>query len=75
MTTTDKVRENRLRRKAARLECHFNRSRAKQLHCNNHGLYQVISWDGHDCTGLNFDATLDAVEWFLNDREAKLRAA
>ena len=38
----EKVDENRVRRRAARLGCRLERSRARRLHISNEGLYQLI---------------------------------
>jgi len=58
----DKVRENRLRRWAHRLDYVICRSRAKHLHSNDFGLYQVCNDRNEVVYGANYDLELDDVE-------------
>jgi hypothetical protein len=71
---TDKVRENRLRRWAARLGYTLRRSRAKRLHLNDHGKYMLVeNYRNMVDTGANFDADLDELEARLEYLESQLR--
>lgn len=71
--TSDKVRANRLRRHAARLGLRIEKSRAKRLHSNDFGLYQVLR-GSTVLDGVNFEMTLDQVEAALEREEESLRA-
>lgn len=70
--TTDKVRENRARRWAKRLGCRLIRSRARLLHINNRGLYQLIDDRNIVIAGESFDCSLDDIEKELSVREGAL---
>ena len=70
----DKVRENRARRWAARLDHRLLRSRAKRLHLDDHGLYQLVDATNLVRLGVKFDASLEDVEHHLAGVEAGLRA-
>lgn len=70
----DKVRENRLRRQAQRLDLLLRRSRARYLHLDDFGDYMLI--DPHTnsvVAGGKFDLSLDEVEAFLGDYEKAIR--
>lgn len=62
---SEKVRENRLRRQAQRLGYGIIKSRARQLHLNNRGLYQIIDIGRNFViAGADYDLSLDDVaEW------------
>ena len=66
------VRENRARRWAHRLEYVLHRSRAKKLHMNNKGLYQLVNYNNGVVMGADFDATLRDVEIDLAKQEQAL---
>ena len=67
----DKVRESRLRRRAARLDHRLLRSRAKKLHLNNRGLYQLVNYNNTVVEGPNFEADLHDIEAALERIEAR----
>lgn len=68
-----KVQENRIRRWATRLGFRLYKSRARMIHVNNRGLYQLV--DDHNVVveGVDFDATLELIEHRLREEEARLR--
>jgi hypothetical protein len=69
----DKVYENRLRRKAARLGLALRKSRARRLHLNNLGGYRIIDpYHNFIVAGERFDLSLEEVEAFLDDYEQEL---
>ncbi len=63
-----KAREARIRRKANRIGdgWRVEKSRVKNLHINNKGLYQLI--DDRNCVkeGVDYDATLDEIEYWVD---------
>jgi hypothetical protein len=70
----DKIRENRLRRWAARLGYTIKRSRAKRLHLNDLGKYMLVdNLSNGVVLGDRFDADLDELEVRLESFEAQLR--
>ena len=71
--STDKVRENRVRRHAQRLGYLLHKSRAKRLHIDNHGLYMLADDRNHLVLGARFDSDLDEVEQYLKEVEDGLR--
>lgn len=68
-----KVKENRLRRMAKRLGYRIEKSRARMIHINNRGLYQLINENNIVVEGADFDADLDRIETRLNEEEDRLR--
>jgi hypothetical protein len=73
LTEGNKVWENRLRRQAQRLGLALRHSRAKRLHMNDRGLYQLVdSYRNVIVAGEKFDCGLEEVEEFLHKREAEL---
>ena len=68
----DKVRENRLRRLAKRMGWRIERSRARILHLNDKGLYQVINDYNSVIEGVDYDADLDRVERALSREQKRL---
>jgi hypothetical protein len=73
--TAEKVRENRLRRQAKRLGLRIQKSRARHLHFDDHGEYQLIEERTNTVVvGEKYDLSLDDVEEWLNDIEAQVRA-
>ena len=70
-----KVRENRLRRWAARLGLEFRKSRARKIHVHDLGAYQVVDPEGDRVvSGDRFELSLADVEAVLEKREAELVA-
>ena len=73
MDVSEKVRENRLRRVADRLGLTIRKSRARAIHIDDHGEYMICTRDNAVVAGAKFDYSLDDVEEFLVDHEARLR--
>ena len=70
---SDKVRENRLRRKADRLGLRLLKSRAQLWRHDNQGGYMIISIDQRiPIEGWNYDLDIDYVEQFLDDYEREM---
>lgn len=71
----EKVRENRLRRQAKRLGLYLMKSRARKFHVDDRGGYSLRRLDDTDIAvhGPRNELTLDDVEEFLQEREAKLQ--
>ena len=68
-----KVRENRLRRKAARLEIVISKSRGKLWGIDNQLGYMLIDPSTNAVIdGGKYDLDLDEVEKFLDDYEKRL---
>ena len=63
-----KAREARIRRKANRIGpgWRVEKSRVKNLHCNNMGLYQLINDHNSPVAGDNYDASLDEIEYWVD---------
>jgi hypothetical protein len=70
----EKVRENRVRRWAARLGYGISKSRAKVLHVDDYGRYMLWNERNYVVLGQRFDATLEDPEAFLEDEEDSLQA-
>jgi hypothetical protein len=72
---SEKARENRARRHAERLGLVLRKSRARHLHVDDFGGYQVID-PNHTAIvcGEKYDLSLDDVERFLDGAEQALRA-
>lgn len=66
--------ESRVRRAANRLGWRVEKSRARNLHSNNHGMYQLINDYNTVVGGVDYDATLDVIDYFVHE-EARRRAA
>jgi hypothetical protein len=68
-----KVHENKLRRLAARLGLRLHRSRARVVHLNDRGGWQLVEASTNTVVeGDRFDLTGEQVEMLLMNREAKL---
>jgi 3-methyladenine DNA glycosylase AlkD len=65
-TSQEKARETRLRRRAYRLGYRLSKSRARILHSNNCGHWQVLDALSNTVVdGLNYDADTESLEaWF-----------
>jgi len=71
---TEKVRENRLRRKAKRLGLWLKKSRAKVWSIHNQQGYMILDpYRNTILWGPDFGLTLDQVEYDLDGYEAELR--
>ena len=71
----DKVRENRLRRQAKRLDLSLVKSRAKRWSGQNKQGYMILDpYRNFILWGPNFDLDLDDVEELLNEYEEKQKA-
>ncbi len=71
-TVVDKVHENRVRRWAKRLDHRLERSRARMLHHNNRGQYQLIDSNNVVVAGNDYDAALARIEACLSREEKRL---
>lgn len=70
----DKVRENKARRHAARLDLRLIKSRAQKYQQKNQGGYMIIDPAMIIPTqGINFELNLDEVEAFLMKHEEDLK--
>ena len=66
----ERLRENRLRRRAQRLGLAIRKSRAQMLSLNNQGGYRIIDpYRNWIVAGERFDLDLDDVEEFLQSCE------
>jgi hypothetical protein len=70
--TDNKVRENRLRRKAERLGLWLEKSRARLLSVDNYQGYRILDRDKAIVIGAKFGLDIDAVEKFLDEKEQEL---
>ncbi len=69
-----KVRENYLRRKAARLGLSLKKSRAKKIHIDNFGGYMIIDpYTNAVVQGSRFELDLEDVAEFLDEYEQALK--
>ena len=74
MDTSEKVRENRLRRVARRLGLALRKSRARHIHLDNLGEYMLVDLDLNAVVGGGrYDWDLDDVEAHLTQIETRLR--
>jgi hypothetical protein len=73
--STEKARENRLRRWAGRLGYALHKDRARSWGVDHRGRYMVVL-PSENCIviGERYDQSLDDVEAFLAEAEAELRA-
>jgi hypothetical protein len=72
----DKARENRIRRRAQRLGFALRKSRARYLHMDDFGEYQLIDPDRTAIVwGEKFDLSLEDVERYLDEVEEQMKAA
>ncbi len=78
----NKVHENRVRRWAVRLGYRVEKSRARLVHSNNRGLYQLVTADQSKHNGFNnvvlgdrYDANLGAIEVYLAKAEERIKQA
>lgn len=72
---SEKARENRLRRRADRLGYALRKDRARVWGLEHRGEYALADHESGGLSfGWNFDASLDEIEQFLNDAEARLRS-
>lgn len=62
----DSSREQRLRRLAKKKCCSIFKSRVRNTHNDNQGLYMLQSWYHGVVEGPHFDATLDQIEGYLS---------
>jgi hypothetical protein len=70
----NKVRENKLRRKAKRLGLFLKKSRAKYTSVDNWGGYMILDLYHNTIDyGERFDLSLDDVEKYLSEDEEELR--
>ncbi len=69
----DSAYEARVRRAAKRLGWRIEKSRARNLHSNNRGLYQLIDDRNTVIGGVDYDATLDSIAHWIE--QESLRAA
>ncbi len=74
--SSEKARENRLRRWAERLGYGLRKDRARTWGINHQGEYMIVDVGPNACIGgADFDYSLDDVEAFLSETEASLRAS
>lgn len=74
MMTSEKARENRLRRLADRWGYSLRKDRARMLGLHHRGEYMLVNLDhGGADLGWDYDASLDDVEAFLTKEDATLR--
>jgi len=74
MSTLDKARENRLRRKARRLGLELRKSRARYIRVDDFGQYRLVNpHTNFIVAGERFDLSLDDVDDILNQWEEKLK--
>jgi hypothetical protein len=59
--------ENRVRRKAGRIGWRVCKSRQQQ-HCDNHGEFQLVDDNNTVVLGDRYDASLDEIESYLDER-------
>lgn len=72
----EKSRENRLRRKAARLGMIIRKSRVRYPHLDNLGGYALIdARRNYVIAGVRWDLGLDEVEGILDEKERELLAS
>ena len=71
----DKVRENYLRRKAARLGLSLKKSRAKKIHIDDFGGYMITDpYNGNAIVrGSRFELDIEDVAEFLDEYEQTLK--
>jgi hypothetical protein len=64
----DRAHEQRVRRKARRLDHVLFKSRERKYvpHSNNYGAYMLVNWNNCVVLGELFDATLDDIESYLS---------
>lgn len=62
------LRVQQLRRLAEQKGYRLIKSRARKLHINNQGKYQLRDHTNTVVDGVNYDSTLDQIEWYLNER-------
>lgn len=76
METTDKNREQRLRRRAKREGLRLEKSRVRNTHLDDFGLYWLIDPAMNAVAfAPRHDATLDAIEGFLEESLPAIRSA
>lgn len=69
-----KVRENFLRRQAARLGLRLEKSRGKKWSINNQGGYRIIDTQRNTIVyGSRYELTIEDVTSYLNEYEKKIR--
>ena len=75
LTPTEKTRENRLRRQAKRLGLAIKKSRAREIHLDDHGGYRIIDlYRNRLVHGQRFELELDDVAAYLAEVEENLKA-
>ena len=70
---SDKVRENYLRRQAARLGHVIEKSRGRKWSVNDRLGWRVLDQGGQIVGGEKYELTIDDVEGILNGIEARVR--
>jgi hypothetical protein len=73
MRTTEAL-EYRVRSAAKKVGWRVIKSRARNLHINNRGLYQLVDDSNTVVTGADFNATLDEMADLIAKRAAQLGA-
>jgi len=63
-----------LRRMAKRLGLEMQKSRARRVRVDDHGLWRIVTARGHVLAGETFELTLDDVSAWLDQRERELVA-
>lgn len=70
----DKARENRLRRMAKRLGLELRKSRARSVHVDDLGKYQLVNPDTDTVlSGNRFELSLDQVQQRLEEEERRIK--
>lgn len=72
MDMSEQALEARVRRKAKRLGWRVQKSRTRLLHSNDHGLYQLIDDRNIVIGGVDYDAVLDSVDYWLDQELTRL---
>jgi hypothetical protein len=67
MEKRERNQEQRLRKRARRREFAIRKSRARNLHFDNQGLYVLVDYNNFVVLGERFDASLDEIEEYLKD--------
>lgn len=69
VTNQEKNHEARVRQLAKSRGYSVKKSRERMLHSNNEGLYMLVDdYNNSVVEGKNYDATLDVIEGYLEDR-------
>ncbi len=70
--TENKAYESRVRYAAKRVGWRIEKSRARNLHSNDPGKYRLINGSNTVIGGVNFDASLDELEYWIKKKRASL---